>query len=265
MNRISIATCLSAFVLFVLATAGNAFAGWSIDDMNTQIDQTNFIVNAGCSGTLINLRNHYILTASHCVNVQYESYDRETVAEDGTIKTEKVRRVKPGAVKQVLFDASLDVRETTYRTKLIAVDTTRDLAVVQTVSLLPNTRAAKLECVDNKERRGSVVFIVGNPLGLYSSVVQGIVSSTQRSYELLQFGTDDVQTQPLMQVSGGVVGGNSGGAVYNQDGNLIGVSVLAHKVNEVLGFAVPLDVIKAFLKDKKLDGIFSYCDQIEKR
>src|SRR5690606_10028932 len=100
---------------------------------------------------------------------------------------------------------------------------------------------------------------VGNPGGaLYSSVTSGIVSSLQRSYGTIDFGRDQ-DDQPLMQISGGVVGGNSGGAVYDDRGRLVGVPVVANRTNETIGFAVPLAEIKAFLAENDLEDVFAYC------
>ena len=234
-----------------------AHADWSVAGMNRQIDQTNFVVNEGCSGTLVDLENRYILTANHCIKGQYEIVEREVVKDDGTVVTEKVRRLKPGVVRQLVFDGALEVSETTFRTKVIAIDAPRDLALLQVVSKIPNTMSARLSCVPLV--RGDTVYVVGNPKGLYSSVVKGIVSSLQRSYELLRFGDADSQQKALMQVSAGIVGGNSGGAIYDGDGQLIGVAVIAYNTNEVLGFGVPLDDIKDFLKTNKLQSVFNYC------
>jgi S1-C subfamily serine protease len=65
--------------------------------------------------------------------------------------------------------------------------------------------------------------------------------------------------QTLMQVSGGIIGGNSGGAVYDANGGLIGVPVIAHQANEIIGFAVPLPAIKEFLKNAKADAVLATC------
>lgn len=232
---------------------------WDSAAMNKQIDQTNFVVNSGCSGTLIDTAGQYILTANHCVTDQYETIEREKIDENGIVTKEKVRRLKPGTVKQIFFHGASEVRETTYRTKLIGVSRDKDLALLQVLAKLPNTASSKLAC-DNP-KRGDRVFVVGNPMGiLYSSVIPGMVSSIQRDYGLVGTGTED--TESLLQISGGIIGGNSGGSVYNQSGDLIGVPVLGHRVNEVIGFAVPLSAIKDFLKEQKLDSLFTHCERV---
>ena len=245
MNR---ALAMAAAILF----SSPALADWSIPAMNNQIDQTNFIVNQGCSGTLIDVANRYILTAKHCTTGQYEIVDEQKIDADGKVTTEKVRRLMPGTVSQIIFDSTEPTRQAVYRTRVIAIDAGRDLALLQIIGDIPNTMAATLACV--APVRGDTVYVVGNPAGfLYSSVTKGIVSSLQRTYETIRFGESAGYTQPLMQVSAGIVGGNSGGAVYNDRGALVGVPVLAHQTNEILGFAVPLPAIWDFLKGKVAD------------
>ena len=248
----------AAVGIFLFSFSGPAVA-WQLDAMNAQIESTNFVVNRNCSGTLISVRNRYVLTANHCVADQYETIDRETVGDDGVIKKDKVRRLRDGTVTQLSFIGSESVVSMTYKVKLVAVDSNRDLALMQVLGALPNTMAARLACTDPV--RGETAYIVGNPTGsLYSSVVKGIVSSIQRSYDMIMFprvGMENAK-QPLMQISGGMISGNSGGAVYNVRGELIGVPVIGSQVNEVLGFAVPLAEIRAFLKDNRTDeGLYA--------
>ena len=230
-----------------ICLASPAFADWSGDKMNAQIDQTNFVVNQGCSGTLIDAVNRYILTAAHCVGAQYKTTIREEIADDGEVKKKEVRILIPGNVQQITFnDHGNEIREVTYRTKMVVVDRFRDLAVVQIISPVPNIIASKIACGDVK--RGDRVKIVGNPTGvLYSSVVEGIVSSVERDYSTINFGDTEQSDKGLIQISGGVIGGNSGGSVYNDAGELIGVPVIAHRSNETLGFAVPVWAIRDFL------------------
>lgn len=260
MRGLSTPSVILALLLLPL-TFGLAQAQWPQADMNRTIDQTNFVVNKGCSGTLISLKDRYVLTANHCVADQYEEFEREKIDANGVISKEKVRRLRDGTVSQLVFQGSESVTSTIYKVKVVAVDANRDLALLQVIGQLPNTQATALAC--EEATRGDIVYVVGNPMSkLYSSVVQGLVSSTQRNYSEIGLeraeGSSDSK-EPLTQISGGVVGGNSGGAVYNVKGELIGVPVLAHRANEVIAFAVPLASIKAFLKDHDIDPSLYEC------
>jgi S1-C subfamily serine protease len=251
----SFLTSVALCALLSSCAGAPAFAdGWPVADMNRTIDQTNFQVNDGCSGTLIDTENRYILTANHCVNDQYETIEREKIDDEGVITKEKVRRLRDGTVTQFTFQGSENIASVSYRVKVIAVDRRVDLAVLQVRGALLAVPAAKLSCTNPV--RGDQIYTVGNPKMLYASVTTGIVSSFQRDYSSIKFGESEQAKEPLMQVSGGVVGGNSGGAVYNVRGEIVGVPVIANTVNEVIGFAVPADAIKKFLVENKLGAIF---------
>src|SRR5690554_5681107 len=106
-----------------------AYADWSIQSMNQTIDQTNFLVNKGCSGTLID--KGLVLTAAHCVVDQYETVTRDKIADDGTVKEEKVRVAKPGTVTQKVFSGAVQVSATSYVYRIKDTDRKLDLALLK--------------------------------------------------------------------------------------------------------------------------------------
>ena len=243
-------------------------------DLNRQIDETNFLVNRGCSGTLLDRTEGLILTAAHCIDQQYETVEREEVAKDGTITRREVRITVPGSVTKLYFDGSgVETREVKYRMEVVGRDSGNDLALIRTLDSLGQYGAISLiSCTP--PLRGEEVYIVGNPMGdLYSSVNKGIVSSLNRTYETIGWanGVTGNRNNALMQISGGVIGGNSGGSVYNTDNEVIGVPVVAHQTNEVIAFAVPQPAIVKFLKStlttvpmrKAYNRMMGRCDTAE--
>lgn len=249
---LAVAACLGLTV----APTAPAFA-WSVKEMNATIDQTNFLVNRGCSGTLIDKANGYILTAHHCITDQFETIEREKIDSDGVVKKEKVRITRPGTVSQLTFQNASEVQRSVYAFKVKLSDKDLDLALIQVIAKLPNTIEAKIACTDVS--RGDVVYAVGNPLGvLYSSVTKGIVSSINRNYPML--GIDDQGDHQLLQISSGIIGGNSGGAAYNDSGELIGVPVRGSRVNEIIGLAAPLGDIKKLLMREGLHTLWAHCE-----
>lgn len=233
-----------------------AHAEWSTADMNRQIDQTNFLINNSCSGTLIDADKGYILTAEHCITNQYRIVEREKIDSDGIVTKEKVRVITPGTVSQKFYKGPHEIQTNTFVFKIVLSDRRLDLALLQTKAKLPNTLSAKLACAE--PMRGESVFAVGNPYGiLYSSVTKGIVASNQRSYETI--GIDDQDNNGLMQISAPIVGGNSGGAVYNSEGLMVGVPVRGSPMNEAFSVSVPLYDIKRFLMREGLDYLWKDC------
>ena len=88
---------------------------------------------------------------------------------------------------------------------------------------------------------GDGVFAVGNPLGLERSVSQGIVSTKNRNFEGLVYLQTDTAINP----------GNSGGPLFNLRGEVIGVTNMKSMMGENLGFAIPINYVKDFLRNRE--------------
>ena len=100
-------------------------------------------------------------------------------------------------------------------------------------------------------RIGDVVLAIGNPYGLTKTVTQGIVSATGRgALDLLTF-------ENFIQTDAAINAGNSGGALVNANGQLVGINtmVLAQDVGtEGIGFAIPVDLVRGVVDAIKKDG-----------
>ena len=96
---------------------------------------------------------------------------------------------------------------------------------------------------DDDVNAGDAVFAVGNPLGLERSVTQGIVSNRSRSLEGQLFLQTDTAINP----------GNSGGPLFNQRGEVIGVTSrgVAASFADNLGFAIPVYYVKQFINHRE--------------
>jgi S1-C subfamily serine protease len=224
--------------------------------MNAVIDSANFLVNDSCSGTLVDAERGYVLTAHHCIDQQYRTVTREKVSDDGKVTEEKIREARPGTVSQKFFKNSKETQTNSYAYKIVASDRNLDLALLRVEAKVPGP-AAVMGCV--APGRGDTVFAVGNPYGiLFSSIAKGIVSSINRSYE--QLGIFDQSDERLVQISPGIVGGNSGGAVYNEAVEFVGVPVRGSRMNEVIGFSVPLADVRTFLERQGAKDLFKRCE-----
>ena len=217
--------------------------------LNQQIDQTNFLVNKGCSGTLIDKVAGYILTANHCVQDQFQDVERSDVQPDGTIKKTLVRISTPGTVSQLVFVGPNEVSRTVFVFRVAAQDPDHDLALLRVLAKLRNTQDTKVACV--APQRLDPVYAIGNPFAvLYSSVSEGIVASTARDYRII--GVDGTGDEPhgdngLLQHTAPIAPGNSGGALLNASGELVGVNVRGVR-GFTVSLAVPLVDIRTFLK-----------------
>lgn len=132
--------------------------------------------------------------------------------------------------------------------EIVGFDAETDLALLK-VDLpgLEPIRMARSE----ELRIGDVVLAIGNPYGLATSVTQGIVSATGRNlYQLVTFAN-------FIQTDAAINAGNSGGALVNSLGELVGINaaVLAEDTGtEGIGFAIPADLVRGVVEQIKLNG-----------
>lgn len=237
--------------------ASPAYAGISNSDLNKQIDATNFLVNDNCSGTRV--APGLILTANHCVAEQFQDVERDKVDEKtGEVQKIKVRVSKPGTVSQLKFVDHGESQRTVFVYTVKAHDPDHDLALVRTISKLADAKSVPVAC--REPQRLDQVYAIGNTRAiLYSSATVGVIASVQRDYRLLGIdgssgdGIDQPGDNALIQHTAPMGGGNSGGALLNDDGELIGVNVRGYQNVAPLGFAVPLDDVRKFLKDSGVD------------
>lgn len=100
-------------------------------------------------------------------------------------------------------------------------------------------------------RIGDVVLAIGNPYGLTKTVTQGIVSATGRGLLGLMTFENFIQTDAAINE------GNSGGALINSQGELVGINtaVLAQDSGtEGISFAIPVDLVRGVVDDIKTHG-----------
>lgn len=125
--------------------------------------------------------------------------------------------------------------DTKYDAKIIGTDEETDLAVIK-IDAIGLTKA---EFADSDSIKvGEFAMAVGSPLGLQSTITCGVVSAVNREV------TDtDGKTYTLIQTDAAINAGNSGGALVNGEGKVIGVNTLKLTGNDVegMGFAIPIN------------------------
>ena len=179
------------------------------------------------SGIIIS-EDGYIVTNNHVVDTSssnsYSYYD----ISDAT------------SVKVKLYGS-----DETYDAKIVGKDSQTDLAVLK----IDKTDLTAAEFADSDQAVvGEFAMAVGSPLGLDTTVTTGIISAVNREVE------SDGTKYVCIQTDAAINSGNSGGALVNSDGKVIGINTLKLSGSGVegIGFAIPinstLDVISQ-LKD----------------
>lgn len=241
-------TCVLVAAYIVLcAWAGvRPVLGAEKADINHTIEQTNFIVGGGCSGTLISVREKLVLTNFHCIDRNVTSVEREVTNSDGWVRKVRIRHYTDVPVAQNRYDGFTKTGSASYVAEIVAESKTRDLALLKLKGPIPHTYASPLLPWDGTITRGDRIYSVGNPAGEDATLGEGIVSNVNRSFD---FPWTAGARLPMIQFSGGLFGGNSGGALYNERYELIGVPAAGYRDATFIGFAVPVSVVKEFLVD----------------
>ncbi len=170
------------------------------------------------SGVILS-RDGYAITNAHVV--QGETNLRATVwfaQADGTLKRTDIDNIE-----------------------LVAVNNHIDLALIKLTH--PDGKDFLFAPVQDAEKLeiGQNVFAIGNPLGLERTLTQGVISTTQRSFDGLTYIQTDTPINP----------GNSGGPLFNTKGEVIGITNMGIRGGEALGFAIPARYVKDFIRNRE--------------
>ena len=157
-------------------------------------------------------KNGYVITCAHCIE------DLEDIAV--TFEETRGKQVRKAA-------------------KLIAIDADRDIAILQVTAM--TDVEPLLIAAGNLTETGEDVSVIGHPalgdVALTYTMTKGIVSSADRKFD----GVAHLQTSATINP------GCSGGPMFNQKGQVIGMVVAKARKNEGTGFAVSADELAKFL------------------
>ena len=170
------------------------------------------------------------------------------VSADGTILTNN--HVVEGAEKITVLLSD----NKSFEAKLVGADKLSDLAVLKIEAQnMPFLTLGNSDTV----RVGDIVLAIGNPLGIGQSVTAGIISAKGRRTGL-SYGNNDA-FEDFLQTDAPINRGNSGGALVNLSGELIGINsqILASRDgggNIGIGFSIPSNMAKSVLEQLLRDG-----------
>jgi len=170
------------------------------------------------SGFIINSKEGYVVTNYHVIEQERDISLMIYVKEKKGLRKEKV-----SDVRIVAFNPFFDLA-------LLKIENPKKVPLRETY--LGDYRRVKI---------GDPVFAIGNPLGLDRTVSDGIVSNRSRALG----GKLSIQTTAAINP------GNSGGPLFNNRGEVIGVTSSKIMGGESLGFAIPIQYVKDFLRNRE--------------
>jgi len=124
--------------------------------------------------------------------------------------------------------------------EILAVNNHLDLALIRLKD--PNDRPFRSVYIQADDRldAGQNVFAIGSPLGLERTLSRGVIATTLRSFEGMTYIQTTTQINP----------GNSGGPLFNDAGEVIGVTNMKIPFGEGLGFAIPARYVRDFINNR---------------
>lgn len=172
------------------------------------------------------------------------------ITQDGYIATNNHVVANASDIEVLLDD------NRTYKAEVIGTDPTTDLALIKIKGKgLPFVRMGNSDLVEV----GEWVLAIGNPFGFRSTVTAGIISAKGRNINILRTKQNNgLSIESFLQTDAAVNPGNSGGALVNLNGELIGINTaIATPTGTYAGysFAVPATLANKVLADLKEFGV----------
>jgi len=169
------------------------------------------------------------------------------ISKDGTILTAAHVVNNADEIEVVFIDGQV------MKAKIQGLSRIADVAVIKTMGLIKDPKPSKMGDSD-KSRIGDKVMIIGSPMGLEHSLSVGYISrkETQHGH------SSNFKKMEFFQTDAAINTGNSGGPMFNMDGEVIGVvsSILSRSGGfEGIGFVATINIIKELLIDQSNNWI----------
>jgi Do/DeqQ family serine protease len=162
------------------------------------------------------------------------------ISDDGYIVTNNHVIEGSETVEVILND------KRSFEAQIVGTDPSTDIAVLK----IKANRLHFLEYGNSDDLRlGEWVLAIGNPYNLTSTVTAGIVSAKARSIDIL---SDNLAIESFIQTDAAVNPGNSGGALVNTQGELVGINAaIASRTGAYSGysFAIPVSIVRKVVDD----------------
>jgi putative serine protease PepD len=256
-------TLLAGGVAATLAVGGGAVIAHEFIDNPSSAVGTQTTASARPISADLNARQIYDASKNAVTYIVADTPEGQAtgsgfvVSKDGLIVTND--HVVDGASQ---VQVKIGTSDKAQAAQVIGADPSRDLALLKVDGHdLPTLSLADSSSVSV----GDPTYAIGNPFGLDHTLTTGIVSALQRSLQ----APDGATISGAIQTDAALNPGNSGGALINADGQVIGVnsqiqtgsSSGAQAGNVGIGFAIPSNTVKTFIAEAKAGKLAPQTDQ----
>lgn len=241
----------------------SSFVNWLNNEKFTVPDGINFVASAGLvTPAVVHVKSTLAVTQRQRGSDPFEEFfgfrmpDRGQAPREGRSSGSGVIISADGFIvtnNHVIENASkieISLEDNTrYTARVIGTDPTTDLALLKIEAEgLPYVKFGDSDQV----KVGQWVLAVGNPFDLTSTVTAGIISAKARNIGILRDLENNLQIESFLQTDAVVNPGNSGGALVNLAGELIGINTaIASRTGTFNGyaFAIPTSIVKKVMDD----------------
>jgi len=163
-----------------------------------------------------------------------------------------VQKAKDVAVWFKTPNTSEPIEKNVILAKVIKTDQGKDLGIIK-IEKIPNGVTPVLLGSSKNVSVGDTVHAIGHPEGLFWSYTQGVISAKREKYKWAY--KDTKHEANMIQTQTPISSGNSGGALLDSQGNLVGINTANLGEGQNLNFAVEVDHAKKILENKSINKV----------
>lgn len=207
------------------------------------------VITGGSMDIFRQLFGFYDIGERQIENIQKDIGTGFIISSDGLIVTNKHVVSDTQAKYKVIVgkDETVEVVDI-YR------DPVNDLAILK----VNRTGLTPVEMGDSDQLKvGQTVVAIGTALGEFrSTVTKGVISGLGRGITAGGFGVSTEKLEDVIQVDAAINPGNSGGPLFDSNAKVIGVNVAVSQSGQSIGFALPINLVKASVANFRQTGEF---------
>jgi len=236
-----IAHALAVFALVALAGLGWSERGWSVTEAHHKANDVLVRVGDWCSGTVIERERGLVATAAHCTSGRMRVViptKKETW--EGKLVNVTVIQYKVTLTIERFDMQGRSTGETKYAATLVGKNDGADIAILRITSSLALLRD-EARMSDRPVEFDDDIYAIGNP-----EMLPHVISKGKVSNPAVKLG-DDV-TVPVIMFSAVIAPGSSGGGLWNDRGELVGITNWVC-TDCTAAWATPVSHVKALMKE----------------
>ena len=227
-------------LLTLLALTG---CGWSVQEAHVKANDVLVRVGDWCSGTVIDKKRGLVVTAAHCTSRMREVTNTKKETWDGKLVNVSIVKYKVTLTIERFNMRGKSLGQTSYAAIMLGKNDGADVAVLQITSSLALLRDAATMSnrpVEFDDR----VFAIGNP-----EMIPHVISEGRVSQPAITLGPNT--TVPVIMFSAVIAPGSSGGGLWNNSGQLVGITNWVC-TDCIAAWATPVSHVRDLMKELNL-------------